>query len=133
LEKMKTKSILFIILAGLYLQLSAQNSNKLITELKTLATRFKTPDSFYGPSILWGWDGLMTREVIIRDLDRFKSLNIRSLNIEAGYDLPYPYLSEGYFDLIRFGVEQAKQRGMVIWMIDECKYPSGFEIGRAHV
>ncbi|MCX6238029.1 MAG: glycosyl hydrolase [Bacteroidia bacterium] len=127
---MKTKALLIILLSGFFLQLSAQNSRQLVIDLKTLAAGFKTPDSSFGPSILWGWDGPMTKEVIIRDLDRFKSLNIRSLNIEAGYDLPFPYLSDGYFDLIKFGVEQAKLRGMVIWMIDECKYPSGFAGGK---
>ena len=107
----------------------AQKDYKPMLSLKDLASGFKSPESFYGPSILWGWDGPMTKEVIVRDLDRFKSLNIRSLNIEAGYDLPSPYLSEGYFELIKFVVEQAKQRGMVIWMIDESKYPSGFAGG----
>lgn len=101
-----------------------------VTDLNSLADGFKIPDSSFGPSILWGWEGPMTREVIVRDLDRFKSLNIRSVNIEAGYDLPSPYLSDEYFDLIKFVVEQAKQRGMVIWMIDECKYPSGFAGGK---
>lgn len=128
---MKT-SLLSIILISLLLQLSApaQNARQTVSDLKTLAIGFKTPDASFGPSILWGWDGTMTKEVISRDLDRFKSLNIRSLNIEAGYDLPSPYLSEGYFELIKFAVEQAKQRGMVIWMIDESKYPSGFAGGK---
>jgi len=127
---MKTKALLIILLSGLFLQLSAQNSRQSVIDLKTLASGFKTPDSSFGPSILWGWDGPMTKEVIIRDLDRFKSLNVRSVDIEAGYDLPSPYLSDGYFDLIKFTVEQAKQRGMVIWMIDESKYPSGFAGGK---
>lgn len=108
----------------------AQGTKKLVADIKTLAAGFKTPSPTYGPSILWGWEGPMSKEVIVRDLDHFKSLNIRSVNIEAGYDLPVPYLSDGYFDLIRFTVEQAKQRGMVIWMIDESKYPSGFAGGK---
>jgi len=127
---MKTKTFLIIMLAILLQQLSAQNPRQLVTDLKTLATGFKTPDASFGPSVLWGWEGPITKKVIIRDLDRFKSLNIRSVNIEAGYDLPSPYLSEGYFELIKFAVEQAKQRGMVIWMIDESKYPSGFAGGK---
>jgi hypothetical protein len=127
---MKTKILLIILLSGLFLRLSAQNSPRFVTGLKELASGFKMPAPSFGPSILWGWDGPMTKEVIIHDLDKFRSLNIRSLNIEAGYDLPSPYLSDGYFDLIKFAVDQAKQRGMVIWMIDECKYPSGFAGGK---
>ncbi|HZL11994.1 MAG TPA: glycosyl hydrolase [Prolixibacteraceae bacterium] len=128
---MKNSSIP-IILFALLLQISAmaQDTRQVVTDLNTLSAGFKTPDSSFGPSVLWGWDGPMTKEVIIRDLDRFKSLNIRSVNIEAGYDLPEQYLSEGYFELIKFAVEQAKERGMVIWMIDESKYPSGFAGGK---
>jgi hypothetical protein len=101
-----------------------------ITNLKKLAAGFQNPDASYGPSILWGWQGPITKEVIDRDLDRFKSLHIRSVNIEAGYDLPAPYLSDGYFELVSYAVSAAKKRVMVVWMIDECKYPSGFAGGK---
>ena len=127
---MKTKILVIFLMSALSVHLSAQHANLPVSTLKELALGFKTPDASFGPSVLWGWDGPMTKEVIIHDLDQFKSLNIRSLNIEAGYDLPSPYLSDGYFDLIKFAVDQAKQRGMVIWMIDECKYPSGFAGGK---
>ena len=124
--------LLVLMLFALLIHLSApaQNARQNITDIKTLATGFKTPDASFGPSILWGWEGSVSKEVIIHDLDQFKALNIRSVNIEAGYGLPAPYLSEGYFELIKFAVEQAKQRGMVIWMIDESKYPSGFAGGK---
>lgn len=129
---MKKVSIFLLLMVGFLMKdhVSAQTVSSIINDLKTLQSGFKMPDSSYGPSILWGWEGPVSKEVITRDLDRFKSLHIRSVNIEAGYDLPFPYLSEGYFDLIKFAVEQAKQRGMVIWMIDECKYPSGFAGGK---
>lgn len=132
LYAMNYKSILTFTLSCFLLQLStlAQNACQPITDLKALSAGFKTPDASFGPSILWGWEGLVSKEVIIHDLDQFKALNIRSVNIEAGYGLPAPYLSEGYFELIKFAVEQAKRRGMVIWMIDESKYPSGFAGGK---
>ncbi len=125
--------LILISIFGLIFQVNEMakgNQKSTLIDLKTLSANFKIPDSSYGPSILWGWEGSITQEVIIRDLDQFKSLNIRSVNIEAGYDLPVPYLSDGYFELIKFTVEQAKLRGMVIWMIDECKYPSGFAGGK---
>jgi lysophospholipase L1-like esterase len=109
---------------------SVNNSKLPISDLGTLRREFKQPAASYGPSILWGWEGPVTKEVIVHDLDQFKRMNIRSVNIEAGYGLASPYLSEGYFDLIKFAVEQAKIRGMVIWMIDESKYPSGFAGGK---
>jgi hypothetical protein len=125
------RNSLFVLIA-LLVQLSApaQNDRQVVPDLKTLAAGFKTPDASFGPSILWGWEGSVSKEVIIHDLDQFKALNIRSVNIEAGYGLPAPYLSDGYFDLIKIAVDEAKKRGMVIWMIDESKYPSGFAGGK---
>ncbi len=129
---MKKYLLLLLVSIGVLIRFSAsaQSEKPVVSTLKALRTSFITPDASFGPSILWGWDGPMTKEVIVHDLEQFKSLNIRSLNIEAGYGLPFEYLSDGYFDLIKFTVDQAKQRGMVIWMIDECKYPSGFAGGK---
>lgn len=129
---MKISQLLVFILTPLFVHhsVTAQNTRQTVSELKTLAAGFKSPDASYGPSILWGWEGAISKEVITRDLDQFKKLNIRSVNIEAGYGLPFPYLSDGYFDLVKYAVEQAKKRKMVIWMIDESKYPSGFAGGK---
>ena len=33
--------------------------------------------------------------------------------------------------MVRVAVDQAKRRGMRVWIIDEGKYPSGFAGGRA--
>src|SRR3990172_7850132 len=92
--------------------------------------KFRNPPSEYGVTLWWGWDGPMTEEVIIRDLDDIKSRGITCVMIEAGYGMTAPYLSSGWFELVKLAVEHAKQRGMHVRLVDEGKYPSGFAGGK---
>ena len=72
----------------------------------------------------------MDKQTIRKDLDSIKSKGFRSVIFEAGYKLPYEYLSDEWFKGIRTGVREAKKRGLKVWLIDEGKYPSGFAGGK---
>ena len=72
----------------------------------------------------------MDEEVIVRDLDMIASMGFPSVIIEAGYRMKDPYLSDGWFEMVAKAVEEAKKRGMKVWLIDEGKYPSGFAGGK---
>lgn len=94
------------------------------------AAGFARPAPEYGPTVTWGWNGPMSGEVITRDLDTLHARGFRVATIEAGYRMDNaPYLSDGWFKLVRFAAEQAQARGMRLWIIDEGKYPSGFAGG----
>ena len=95
-----------------------------------VAANFRTPPPEYGMVLWWGWDGPMNEEVIIRDLDTIKARGFPAVMIEAGYGMTAPYLSPGWFELVRFAVDQARRRGMRVWVEDEGKYPSGFAGGK---
>jgi hypothetical protein len=94
------------------------------------AAGFRQPAVEYGPTVWWGWDGPVTEAVIARDLDGFLAHGIRSVTIEPGYNMTAAYLSPAWFQLIKTAVEQARQRGMRVWLVDEGKYPSGFAGGK---
>ena len=74
----------------------------------------------------------MDKKTICNDLDSIKKKGFRAVIFEAGYKLPFKYLSEEWFKAIRTGVLEAKKRGMKVWIIDEGKYPSGFAGGILH-
>jgi len=95
-----------------------------------VAARFDDPPPEYGLVLWWGWEGPITEEVIRRDLDEIHARGVRCVMIEAGYDMIEPYLSPGWFALVRFAVEGARRRGMCVYLVDEGKYPSGFAEGR---
>ena len=37
----------------------------------------------------------------------------------SGADMPYPYLSDGYFKLFRVFLDEAKKRDMRVWIVDD--------------
>lgn len=92
--------------------------------------QFGTPPIEFASHVIWGWEGKMDKRTIQKDLDSIKSKGFRSVIFEAGYNLPYEYLSDEWFKSIRLGVQEAKKRGLKVWLIDEGKYPSGFAGGK---
>ncbi len=98
--------------------------------LAEVTANFKNPPSQYSSTVTWGWDGNSSRESVARDLDKLYSLGFRAATIEPGYGMAGKYLSEAWFQSIKVAVEEAKKRGMHLWIIDEGKYPSGFAGGK---
>ena len=97
---------------------------------KSFRNAFKSPPAAYGMILWWGWDGHMSDTVIKRDLDRIKSMGFRGVMLEAGYGMTAKYLSPEWFELVKVAVGEAKRRGMIVWIEDEGKYPSGFAGGK---
>ena len=98
--------------------------------VKEVAKQFENPPAEYSITFYWGWDGNVTKEVIARDLDEFKSKNVQVVTLEPGYNMRNPYLSAGWFEDVKTAVSLAKERNMKIYMVDEGKYPSGFAGGK---
>jgi hypothetical protein len=123
-------SAIFFIAAAILSE--AQQPWQKITDPKTreIAGNFKSPPAEYGMILWWGWDGAMTDTVIRRDLDRIKAMGFQGVMIEAGYGMTAKYLSPEWFSLVKLAVDEAKQRGMRVWIEDEGKYPSGFAGGK---
>ena len=100
------------------------------TRVQEAATAFRHPPQELASHVIWGWDGDMDLATIRHDLDSIRSKGFRSVIIEAGYRMPFEYLSDGWFRTVRTAVLEAKARGLKVWIIDEGKYPSGFAGGK---
>ena len=100
---------------------------------------FASPDVSYAPVYIWVWNDICTREIIDTQLAEMLRLGIR-----AFYILPEPkhfrpdsmptnlepdYLSDEYFELCAYAVEQGKKAGMLCWIYDEAGWPSGSACG----
>ena len=95
-----------------------------------LAHTFASPPPEYSSQVTWGWSGVITREVIARDLDHLLAMNIHQAWIEPGRNPDAPYLSAAYFNNVKIAVEEAKKRHMCLWFDDDGGYPSGFAGGK---
>lgn len=101
-----------------------------LPRVSEVAASFREPPQELASHVIWGWEGPMDIETIRHDMDSIRTKGFRSVIFEAGYRLPYEYLSEDWFRAIRTAVLEAKARGLKVWIIDEGKYPSGFAGGK---
>ena len=95
-----------------------------------VAQLWQTPPSEYGPEPYYGLNGAVNEIVIRRDLDTMKALGYQAVTVQAGYDMPFAYLSPEYFTFFRTFVGEAKKRNMRVWIVDDAGYPSGFAGGK---
>ena len=101
---------------------------------------FISPNVSCAPVYIWVWNDICNREIIDAQLAEMKNLGIR-----AFYILPEPkefrpdsmptkldpeYLSDDYFALCAYAVEQGESLGMKCWIYDEGGWPSGSACGR---
>lgn len=87
------------------------------------------PDS-YGPIPFWFWNDDCQEENIAKQLVLMKEQGIHEAILHARKGLSIPYLSETWFDRVRFACQKAKELGMKIWIYDENNWPSGYADGR---
>jgi hypothetical protein len=95
-----------------------------------VAATWQSPPPEYGPEPYYGLNGPVTLEQVERDLDTMKRLGFQAVTVQAGYNMPFEYLSPQYFAFFQKFVEEAKRRNMRVWIVDDAGYPSGFAGGR---
>jgi hypothetical protein len=111
--------------------LTAQRPWQQITvpPVREAAANFKTPPREYG-AIRWLTNGgEITQARIVAELDEALANGVFVVNIGWGSRLKPKYLSPEQLALAKFAVEEAKKRGMKVWIQDEGNYPSGLAGG----
>ncbi|MGN0150314.1 MAG: hypothetical protein ACI4C7_08720 [Clostridia bacterium] len=94
--------------------------NKIIEELKN-------PDEEFSPVPFWFLNDRLEETELKRQMEDFndKGVNRVVLHPRIGIPNDFEYLSEEYFDIIKFIVKTAKDLDMRIVLYDEAMYPSG--------
>jgi hypothetical protein len=86
---------------------------------------FSSPPLEMGIVPFWFWNGELDYDEMAWQLREYHAQGVRSLFIHGRMGLKVPYLSDGWFDRVRFVVEEAKQVGIDTWVYDEMDWPSG--------
>ncbi|MCR5040603.1 MAG: hypothetical protein K6C36_00735 [Clostridia bacterium] len=86
---------------------------------------FRNPTAEYRGTPFWAWNSLLTADELKRQIDVFRQMGLGGFHMHVRTGLENEYLSDEYMDLVRTCVEKAKEEGMLAWLYDEDRWPSG--------
>lgn len=90
---------------------------------------FRHPTAAYRGIPFWSWNCTVTEELIDQQLDIFREMGFGGVDIHPRSGLNTPYLSERFMQLIRYTVERCKEKGLICWLYDDDRFPSGAAAG----
>jgi len=92
---------------------------------------FKNPPPSYLPTVYWFWNGDIEYDRVKWQLDEMKRSNtVGSVCILAWEGLTTEYLSNEWFDKVKFACDIAEELDLEIWLYDEIRWPSGHAGGK---
>lgn len=94
-------------------------------DLKT----FSNPPAALRPMPLWTWNGRMTKERITETVEQFAAQGLGGSFIHPRPGLRNEYLSDEWFELWGWALEESKRLGLQCNIYDEDTYPSGYAGG----
>ncbi|MFN4180129.1 MAG: glycosyl hydrolase [Armatimonadota bacterium] len=77
----------------------------------------------------WSWNDKLDPEELRHQIREFYQQGIGGFFMHARIGLDTPYMSEEWMQAVAACVDEAKKLGMLAWLYDEDKWPSGFAGG----
>ncbi len=90
---------------------------------------FKEPTCEYRGAPFWSWNDELEEEECVRQAHIFRDMGFGGYHMHPRSGLATPYLGDKFNSCVRACVEDAKANGMLAWLYDEDRYPSGFAGG----
>lgn len=86
---------------------------------------FQSPSSEYRGAPFWAWNCKMDKEKVDNTLEELQQMGMGGGHIHCRTGMANEYLGEEFMELVRYTDEEAKKRGMLAWLYDEDRWPSG--------
>ena len=96
-----------------------------MSELKSLIQDFAAPGAALRGAPFWAWNGKLDPAELRRQIRLFRRMGLGGFFMHARVGLGTEYLSPEWFDCIRACQEEAAQNGMIAYLYDEDRWPSG--------
>jgi hypothetical protein len=90
---------------------------------------FQNPSALYRGAPFWSWNGKLDQAELLRQLDVFEEMGIGGVTIHPRTGLTTEYLGDTYMELVKSSRDYAHSKGMLTWLYDEDRWPSGFAGG----
>ena len=86
---------------------------------------FKNPPSKYRGLPFWSWNCRLNKETISEQLEIFAEMGFGGVVIHPRDGLDTEYLGSEFLDMVKYAVQQCRQRGLLCWLYDDDRFPSG--------
>ena len=90
---------------------------------------FRNPSSEYRAAPFWAWNCDLDDDLLTREIGVMKEMGMGGFHMHTRVGMSVPYLSDEYMGHIRACTDEAKRKGMLAWLYDEDKWPSGYAGG----
>lgn len=86
---------------------------------------FQNPTSEYRGAPFWAWNCALDKEEMTRQINVMQKMGLGGYHMHVRTGLNTPYLTEDFMQYIKHCVREAEDRGMLAWLYDEDRWPSG--------
>lgn len=86
---------------------------------------FKNPTSEYRGTPFWSWNCKLDRDLLERQIEILHQMGFGGFHMHSRTGMATEYLSDEFMGLVKFCVEQARDKNMLAWLYDEDRWPSG--------
>ncbi len=91
--------------------------------------QFQNPDAIDRGTPFWCWNGPLDRDELRRQIETFHQMHMGGAHIHVRVGLEETYLSDHFLDTVRYCHDELQKRGMLTWLYDEDRWPSGYAGG----
>lgn len=86
---------------------------------------FSNPGSIYRGAPFWAWNNRLDADQLCRQIDCFKEMGLGGFHMHPRTGMDTEYLSDEFMSMIRACRDHAEKTGMLAWLYDEDRWPSG--------
>lgn len=90
---------------------------------------FRNPGMEYRGAPFWSWNDRLDDAELVRQIESMMQAGMGGFFMHSRTGLLTEYMSEEWMQHIRTCVDAARERGMLAWLYDEDRWPSGFAGG----
>ncbi len=98
--------------------------------LKQVLEQVASPGAEFRGAPFWAWNAKLSPDELRRQIRCMKSMGLGGFFMHARVGLNTEYLGEDWFECIRACLDEARKNGMLPWLYDEDRWPSGAAGGR---
>lgn len=95
------------------------------SERELSAELFQNPTKEYRGAPFWAWNCKLDKSRLQKQISILKQMGFGGFHMHSRTGMATPYLSEEFFDYVKFCVDEAENQGMLAWAYDEDRWPSG--------